>query len=235
MANSTVSPQIPQHVAALLSHLTSRPGVQSTFILSRKDGSIIQSTGLLASSPSSSSSSSSKPTRNAPTSPAPPAPGTEDAIPDSASSPPPPPTDLPLPAAPSTSATPPKPHQPSQAEALAAQVFAFVSSASTLSFSLSHPLGEHPTPKRRDSSSVPDSAAPGGGTTPPPPLGREDGDGDGSEREDDDEVKLLRLRTKKHEIVVVPDRKYLLCVVHDATHPTAGNVVVGAGGGRLSR
>ncbi|PYH45405.1 uncharacterized protein BP01DRAFT_340896, partial [Aspergillus saccharolyticus JOP 1030-1] len=44
--------QIPHHVTALLSHLTSRPGVQSTFILSRKDGSIIQSTGLYASSSS---------------------------------------------------------------------------------------------------------------------------------------------------------------------------------------
>ncbi|KAM0708896.1 hypothetical protein Q7P35_002932 [Cladosporium inversicolor] len=30
-----------------------------------------------------------------------------------------------------------------------------------------------------------------------------------------DEVKLLRLRTKKNEIVVVPDAKFLLVVVHD--------------------
>lgn len=30
-----------------------------------------------------------------------------------------------------------------------------------------------------------------------------------------DEVRLLRLRTKKQEIVVVPDAKYLLTVVHD--------------------
>lgn len=37
------------------------------------------------------------------------------------------------------------------------------------------------------------------------------------ERDEDDEIKLLRLRTKKNEIVVVPDRKYLLCVVHDAS------------------
>jgi hypothetical protein len=42
------------------------------------------------------------------------------------------------------------------------------------------------------------------------------------DREEDDEVKLLRLRTKKHEIVVVPDRKYLLCVVHDAAHASGG-------------
>ncbi|ODA78723.1 hypothetical protein RJ55_06105 [Drechmeria coniospora] len=31
----------------------------------------------------------------------------------------------------------------------------------------------------------------------------------------DDEMRLLRLRTKKQEIVIVPDTKYLLTVVHD--------------------
>jgi hypothetical protein len=32
------------------------------------------------------------------------------------------------------------------------------------------------------------------------------------------------MRTRKHEIVVVPDRKFLLCVVHDAaTGPGAAN------------
>lgn len=30
-----------------------------------------------------------------------------------------------------------------------------------------------------------------------------------------DEVKLLRLRTKKYELVIVPDSKYLLVVVHE--------------------
>lgn len=55
----------------------------------------------------------------------------------------------------------------------------------------------------------------------------EEGEPEGHEKEEDDEVKLLRLRTKKHEIVVVPDRKYLLCVVHDAAHST------GAGSGNV--
>lgn len=41
-------------------------------------------------------------------------------------------------------------------------------------------------------------------------------------------MKLLRMRTRKHEIVVVPDRKYLLCVVHDATNASGA----GAGGAR---
>ncbi|KAH7316448.1 hypothetical protein B0I35DRAFT_479292 [Stachybotrys elegans] len=35
------------------------------------------------------------------------------------------------------------------------------------------------------------------------------------EMDDEDEVRLLRLRTKKQEIVIVPDPKYLLTVVHD--------------------
>jgi dynein light chain roadblock-type len=30
-----------------------------------------------------------------------------------------------------------------------------------------------------------------------------------------DEVKLLRLRTRKNELVIVPDAKFLLVVVHD--------------------
>jgi dynein light chain roadblock-type len=32
---------------------------------------------------------------------------------------------------------------------------------------------------------------------------------------ENDEVKLLRLRTKKNELVIVPDAKFLLVVVHD--------------------
>ncbi|KAJ4310169.1 hypothetical protein N0V84_011115 [Fusarium piperis] len=35
------------------------------------------------------------------------------------------------------------------------------------------------------------------------------------ELDGEDEVKLLRLRTKKQELVIVPDPKYLLIVVHD--------------------
>lgn len=58
---------------------------------------------------------------------------------------------------------------------------------------------------------------------------RDDARMEGGERGEDGEVKLLRLRTKKHEIVVVPDRKYLLCVVHDAAHASGGS---GAGGVR---
>ncbi|KAF4589574.1 dynein light chain-related protein [Ophiocordyceps camponoti-floridani] len=33
--------------------------------------------------------------------------------------------------------------------------------------------------------------------------------------DNEDELRLLRLRTKKQEIVIVPDTKYLLTVIHD--------------------
>ncbi|KAF2737582.1 hypothetical protein EJ04DRAFT_510244 [Polyplosphaeria fusca] len=36
---------------------------------------------------------------------------------------------------------------------------------------------------------------------------------DGLDKED--EVKLLRLRTKKNELVIVPDAKFILVVIHD--------------------
>ncbi|KAF2202136.1 hypothetical protein GQ43DRAFT_439984 [Delitschia confertaspora ATCC 74209] len=35
------------------------------------------------------------------------------------------------------------------------------------------------------------------------------------ELDSEDEVKLLRLRTKKNELVIVPDPKFILVVVHD--------------------
>ncbi|OBT53509.1 hypothetical protein VE04_06592 [Pseudogymnoascus sp. 24MN13] len=37
----------------------------------------------------------------------------------------------------------------------------------------------------------------------------------GPKDQNGDEVKLLRLRTKKYELVIVPDSKYLLVVVHE--------------------
>ncbi|KAJ5305683.1 hypothetical protein PENANT_c041G09426 [Penicillium antarcticum] len=186
MANATRTLQVPQHVTALLSHLTSRPGVQSTLILSRKDGSIIQSTGQLAGSTSEENGSSRA------------------QIPSSESNPLSAQSTDSSPASPALTA--PSQYQPSQTEALAGHIFAFVSSASALGVSLSRPtIGEVPTGEASQDYGI------GKGTTR-----EEDRDGDAGDREEDDEVKLLRMRTRKHEIVVVPDRKYLLCVVHDA-------------------
>lgn len=120
-----------------------------------------------------------------------------------------------------------QPYQPTHAETLAAHIFAFVSSASELSLSLSHP----PDSSSNNSTQTPKingsrvNGAPEGLTNSISP----DGEAEGHEKEGDDEVKLLRLRTRKHEFVVVPDRKYLLCVVHDAAHSAGG---VGGSRGR---
>jgi hypothetical protein len=162
--------------------------VQSTLILSRKDGSIIQSTGQLAQATEENTTS-----RTAHI----------------------PPTDLnPFSTTQPSDSTPASPaltqsYQPSQAETLAAHIFAFVSSASALGISLSRPGPAHGGP----SDSHWDVNYDYGNEAS---TAREDRD-DGVDREEDGEVKLLRMRTKKHEIVVVPDRKYLLCVVHDAS------------------
>lgn len=167
--------------------------MQSTLILSRKDGSIIQSTGQLA-----------QPTEENPTSRTTHIPST-DSNPLSATQ-----TSDSSPASPALT----QPYQPSQAETLAAHIFAFVSSASALGVSLSRPgpIEKRPSDSHWDVNYdyVNEASA-----------AHEDRD-DGIDREEDGEVKLLRMRTKKHEIVVVPDRKYLLCVVHDASPGVPG-------------
>ncbi|KAJ5557285.1 Dynein light chain-related protein [Penicillium frequentans] len=171
MANPPRTQQVPQHVTALLSHLTSRPGVQSTLILSRKDGSIIQRTGQLAPQEPS--------PRPAPTT-------TEQAT---------------LP-----SEGPSRTHLRLRLKRLRTGRLT---------------LKPHPNLNRYH----PPTSTPGlegefdyanGSLTP-----REEVD-ESTDREEDEEVKLLRMRTRKHEIVVVPDRKYLLCVVHDASHASGG-------------
>jgi hypothetical protein len=180
---------VPQHVTALLSHLTSRPGVQSTLILSRKDGSIIQSTGQLAiqeSTPRQTPLVSST--------------ADQDPIAQTSDS---------SPASPVAHFST---YQPSQAETLAAHIFAYVASASALGVSLSKPTRAI----EASNTALNGYGTYGNGTTP-----QEDRDAD-TDRDEEDEVKLLRMRTRKHEIVVVPDRKYLLCVVHDAAHASAG-------------
>lgn len=39
--------------------------------------------------------------------------------------------------------------------------------------------------------------------------------------ETQDELRLLRLRTKKQELVIVPDPKYLLIVIHETLTPAS--------------
>ncbi|KAI5300977.1 hypothetical protein KEM56_002063, partial [Ascosphaera pollenicola] len=46
---------------------------------------------------------------------------------------------------------------------------------------------------------------------------------DQANERDESDVKLLRLRGKVHEIIIIPDRKYLLCVVQDLTFGQTGH------------
>lgn len=209
--------QVPQHVTTLLSHLTSRPGVQSTLILSRRDGSVIQSTGILAESlagrgvqtgqgqaqPEQGTEGTEQVEQEQGQTEQSAGEGTEAEAESSASTP----TGEEQPQA-QIQGQPRGRYQPSHAETLAARIFSFVSSASDLSMSLSHPEGSQGSAVLNTSPSTATATATTNGT---PTTTEEE-----EQNYDDDEVKLLRLRTRKHEIVVVPDRKYLLCVVQDA-------------------
>lgn len=219
--------QIPQNVTALLSHLSSRPGVQSTLILSRRDGSIIQCTGQLASSSSPNRKNSATPPSSA--TEIPPTPSTADNATSANQSE----TASPITTNPTPSNS--QPYKPSQAEALAAHIHAFVSSASSLSDSLCHPVTDNSKPENPQSPNNVSGGSNGTRDDGSPSYTGDAGDKDGPEREDESEVKLLRLRTKRHEIVVVPDRKYLLCVVHDITAASTAASGSNAGGGGTRR
>lgn len=126
----------PDETLALLTRLSQKPGVQSTLILSRENGNIIRTSGLI------SKSSSANPNSTLPAS------------------------------GESTSESYANGRKESgihSAEDVASSVWSFLAAAGSLV----------------------------------------------DELDKEDEVKLLRLRTKKNELVVVPDPKFILVVIHD--------------------
>ncbi|GAA5939542.1 hypothetical protein JCM10213_009119 [Rhodosporidiobolus nylandii] len=48
-------------------------------------------------------------------------------------------------------------------------------------------------------------------------VGKEVGEA-GGEEEDKDDLRFLRIRTKKHELMITPDEQYILIVVQDPTN-----------------
>ena len=204
---------MPGHFIAQLSHLQSRPDVQSTLILSRKDGSIIQATGQLeqlstpnpASTPNSDSILENAPQRST------------SEQPESADTAPTEPTEGESPSPADTQPAQDTPYKPSQAETLAAHIFAYVSSASALSTCLSRSAAGRDEETEYSGSNT--QSAPQNGVT----QNQDDNEG---LPEEDDELKLLRLRTRANEIIIFPDRRFLLCVVHDLA------AMGGLGGGR---
>ncbi|KAI9709898.1 MAG: hypothetical protein M1820_002975 [Bogoriella megaspora] len=128
----------PDETLALLTQLSQRPGVQSTLVLSRANGAIIRSSGLLSNS-GSEDLSSIPPSSSGD--------GAELLSNDAGR----------------------QPKGIHDAEHVALLAFNFVATAGSMAEDL----------------------------------------------EQGDEVKLLRLRTKKHELVIVPESSFLLVVIHD--------------------
>ncbi|KAI4910891.1 hypothetical protein J4E90_007148 [Alternaria incomplexa] len=126
----------PDETLSLLTRLSQKPGVQSTLILSRENGTIIRTSGLI------SNSSSANPNSTLPASGE---------------------------AASDNDSNGRKESGIHSAEDVASMVWSFLTAAGTLV----------------------------------------------DELDKEDEVKLLRLRTRKNELVIVPDPKFILVAIHD--------------------
>lgn len=215
---------MPQTLSARLANLASRPNVQSTLILSRKDGSIIQATGLLAEEGESStdleapSAPHNEPQTQAQALEPETASGvdiepgdTKEADEDGEDKTPQP-EDNPAPLK-------PKAYEPTHAEAVAAHIFAFISSASALSDVLSDPKAAQKKNATATAAATEVAANKNPSRADSAVRSLEE---QTREREEESDVKLLRLRGKVHEIIIIPDRKYLLCVVQDLTVSQTG-------------
>ncbi|KAF9737938.1 hypothetical protein PMIN01_03221 [Paraphaeosphaeria minitans] len=118
---------------AHLTRISQKPGVQSTLILSRENGAIVRTSGLISNSTSANPNST--------------LPASNDTAPDNYAN----------------------GKKEQSAEDVASKVWSFLTAAGSLVDGLY----------------------------------------------EEDEVKLLRLRTKKNELVIIPDTKFILVLVHD--------------------
>lgn len=179
---------LSQRVSNTLQALTSRPGVESTLIMSRKDGSVIKVTGLLEDPPDHSDDGTTSLDTLSPTH------GIAERLAASSSE------DIHTGDGAVMAITD---GEPTRAERLASDIFLFVSAASFLASSLQTTTA----PKRSNSNykngngyrSSPEATDT---TNARPDL-------------DSGEVQLLRMRSKKHEIVIFPDPNFLCCVVQN--------------------
>ncbi|KIW17284.1 hypothetical protein PV08_04475 [Exophiala spinifera] len=175
-------------IDAMLRGLTERPNVQSTLILSRKDGSIIRATGLdYPEKQTPSGADSSYRWRSSQQEPR------SEASADGTNKP---------------SAVEDTGSRPRPAEALAASVFQFVTSASFLGQTLGS-TSRHVSGVEASLSAAGYSAA---AQSPKSEVVDEESD----IRDSEDEVQLLRLRIKHKEIIIFPDANYICCVVQRA-------------------
>jgi len=183
-------------VASTLETLARRPNVQSTLILSRKDGSIISSTGLVQAVEAGDVSTqpmtrgigifdcgnvTEQMARN----------GSQNTR-----------TSAPI----QTTAR----SQVTAAEVLASAIFRFVAEAGSLQSAMDKVTSPSPTSMRVTLSLASDNYGP---ATPEPKN-----DQPVEEYGGIDEVQLLRLRTRKQEIIVYPDKHFLCCVIQGSEH-----------------
>jgi hypothetical protein len=190
---------LSQQVSNTLQALANRPGVESTLILSRKDGSIIKVTGSLDEPRSESLGngtitppSDGSPTRAHAERTA--GPSAEDAG--------------------AGGGVVTLEHnnaeaRPTRAEKLAADIFRFVSVASSLSSSV------HSAASSKGSSGAYTNG--NGYRSVQDDTSSERG---AQEATEPNEVQLLRMRSKKHEIIIFPDPKFLCCVVTNTKRPS---------------
>ncbi|KAL9106651.1 MAG: hypothetical protein Q9227_008371 [Pyrenula ochraceoflavens] len=180
---------IPSSITASLEHLAARPGVLATLILSRKDGSIIRSTGTFSSSVAETSvtkeTAEATDTTNG-------AQAAENSTLDGNAS----------------TETKPVRKTPSPAELLASSVTQFVSAATQLRLHI-NPTASESEARSLFLTNPAKETLPSGNGRPNKPAE--------SEMEDaiDDDVQLLRMRTKNHEVIIFPNTKFLCCVVQD--------------------
>jgi hypothetical protein len=174
----------------MLRGLTERPNVQSTIILSRKDGSIIRAAGIGLSEERGVSTSAGYQWSQVPGSNSDPE-GSERG-------------------GASTAEKPEESAETQQAarpvEVLASSIFQFVNNANVLGETLGAASREGPR-----SNGAFTAGAYGEGTNPANTERSYEEDAGGGSSED--EVQLLRLRTKHQEIIIFPDPNYICCVV----------------------
>ena len=181
---------LSQQVTNTLQALANRPGVESTLILSRSDGSIIKVTGSLEEPrlDNQENSTTSPPPPGSPTPAGTSARNTSaggEVVAESAE------------------------RGPTRAEILASQIFRFVSVSSSLASSIPSAT-----------SSKGSSAAHVGGNGYRSASDDTSTEGARQETPEPNEVQLLRMRSKKHEIIIFPDPKFLCCVVVTAQRPS---------------
>jgi len=174
-------------IEAMLRGLTERPNVQSTLILSKKDGSIIRATGFDASEkPNTSNTGQSyqwSPAQG----------GTERSDRHDGNG-----AGIKV-----TSETNASQDEPKTVEVLASSIFDFVNSASALGLTLG-------TTSRLTATSDRTPRRPTDRESTTTERNPED---EIESRNGADEVQLLRLRTKHQEIIIFPDPNYICCVV----------------------